>query len=58
MSQSYYIGYAFVNRKNRKLRPNALLTLRSTFLKAGPTINFWARYQRYPPDPLVNATDP
>ena len=25
MSQSYFIGYAFVNRKKRKLRPNSLL---------------------------------
>ena len=26
-SQNYYIGYAFVNRKNRKLTPNFLLAL-------------------------------
>ena len=31
MSQRYYIDYAFVNRKNRKLRPNIWLTLRATF---------------------------
>ena len=36
MLQNYYTGYAFVNRKNRKLRPNLLLTLRGHFQKPGP----------------------
>ena len=47
--KNYYIDCAFVYRKNRKLRPNLLLTLRVSFSKIR------ARYQRYPLDPLVNA---
>ena len=43
---SKVIGYAFVNGKNRKLRPTLLLTLRATF----STIR-----TQYPKDPLVNA---
>ena len=33
LNKNYHIGYAFVNRKNRNLRPNLLLTLRATFSK-------------------------
>ena len=47
--KNYYISYAFVNRKNRKLRPNLLLRLRAMFSKIR------ARYQTYLRDPLVNA---
>ena len=50
-SQKYYIGYAFVNIKNRKLRSNLLLILRATFSR----IRAWC--QRYPLDPLINAPD-
>ena len=31
MSKKFNIDYAFVNRKNRKLMSNILLTLRATF---------------------------
>ena len=42
MSQKYYIDYAFLNRKNRKIRPNILLTFRATFL------SIWVQNRRYP----------
>ena len=41
----------FVNRKNRKLRPNLLSTLRTKFSKIR------ARYQRYLLDAFVNVPD-
>ena len=31
--KNYYIDYAFVNKKNLKLEPNLLLTLRAMFSK-------------------------
>ena len=48
-----YIGYAFVNKTNRKLRFNLLLTFCATFSKIRAPKNFWARYRRYSVDPLL-----
>ena len=56
--KNHHISYAFVSRRNRKLKLNLLPTLRATFSKIRASIssrNIQARYQRYPLELLVNA---
>ena len=55
MSQKFI--YAFVNRKNRKLRPNLLLTLRATLLKIWVPEKYSSPALKIPTGRLVNALD-